>query len=240
MPTIVQTKPSYDPKSIQALFDGMASTYGTVNIISSFGFSVRWRHQLVQGLPLAKATQIVDLMSGMNELCRSVAPRVGPTTRLTAIDISPEMVRRAQKDWPFQLVIQTEDVLMWNYEPDSADAIISSFGLKTFDRSQQEQLSQTVFRLLRPGGVFSFIEISVPGSRLLRLVYLFYLNRVIPWIGRLFLGDPANYKMLGVYTQAFGNCQYFAECLCRQGLEVSEKSYFFGCATGVRGVKPIR
>ncbi|HSY92999.1 MAG TPA: class I SAM-dependent methyltransferase [Candidatus Binatus sp.] len=234
----MQTQPGYDPKAIRALFDEMASTYGIVNFISSFGFAARWRHQLVEGLPLTDASHIVDLMSGRNELCRSVAPHVAATARMTAIDISPEMTRRARKHWPFRVEILLEDVLTWECQPASADTVISSFGLKTFDPAQQEQLSQRVARILRPGGTFSFVEISVPPSPLLRLFYLFYLNRVIPWIGRLFLGNPANYRLLGVYTEAFGTCQHFAECLRQQGLEVAETSYFFGCATGVRGIRP--
>jgi ubiquinone/menaquinone biosynthesis C-methylase UbiE len=79
---------------------------------------------------------------------------------------------------------------LWEFEPASADVVISSFGLKTFDRHQQLQLSQRVADLLRPGGVFSFVEISVPRFWLLRLPYMFYLNHIIPWIGRLFLGNP--------------------------------------------------
>jgi ubiquinone/menaquinone biosynthesis C-methylase UbiE len=63
---------------------------------------------------------------------------------------------------------------------------------------------------------------------------------VIPWIGRLFLGNPSNYRMLGVYTQEFGSCKHFAECLREQGMQVTETSHFFGCATGVRGLKTNR
>ena len=132
----------------------MAATYGTVNLISSFGFAARWRHQLVHDLPLANASHVVDLMSGRNELCRSIAPQVAPTVRLTAIDISPEMIRRARTTWPFQVEIQLADVLTWDFEPACADAVICSFGLKTFDRDQQDQLAQCVARLLRPGGLF--------------------------------------------------------------------------------------
>jgi ubiquinone/menaquinone biosynthesis C-methylase UbiE len=234
----VQIQARYEPTAIRALFDEMAATYGTVNLISSFGFAALWRHQLIQDLPLANASHVVDLMSGMNELCRSIAPHVSPTVRVTAIDISPEMIRRARKAWPFQVEIRLDDVLTHHFEPACADAVICSFGLKTFDRSQQDRLAQRVAHVLRPGGVFSFIEISVPPARLLRLPYLFYLNRIIPWIGRLFLGNPANYRMLGVYTQAFGDCRHFAECLRHHGMEVSEASHFFGCASGVRGTKP--
>ncbi len=239
----VPTQPAYDAQTIRALFDEMAATYGIVNFIASFGFAARWRHQLVSSLLLANAshtalTHIVDLMSGSNELCRSVAPHIAAGARITALDISPEMIRRARRDWPFRVDVLLEDVLTWDSPPASADAVISSFGLKTFDRAQQEQLSQRVAHLLRPGGAFSFVEISLPPSLLLRPLYLFYLNRIIPSIGRLFLGNPANYRLLGIYTQAFGTCRHFADCLRQQGLQVIETNYFFGCATGVRGIKP--
>ena len=66
---------------------------------------------------------------------------------------------------------------------------------------------------------------------------LFYLKRVIPVIGLLLLGNPECYRMLGVYTEAFGDSSHFAGCLRVAGLEAVEVSYFFGCASGVRGFK---
>jgi demethylmenaquinone methyltransferase/2-methoxy-6-polyprenyl-1,4-benzoquinol methylase len=216
----------------------MAATYGVVNLIASFGFAARWRHQMVRGLPLSRAADVVDLMSGMSELCRSIAGRLSPATRVTAIDLSPEMIRRARKSWPFTVDFHLADVLAWQFDPDSADVVICSFGLKTFDLDQQTELARHVARMLRPGGVFSFMEISVPPSAILRVPYLFYLTCLIPRIGRMFLGNPENYRMLSVYTRAFGDCGHFARRLREQGLEVAEVSYFLGCATGVRGKKP--
>jgi demethylmenaquinone methyltransferase/2-methoxy-6-polyprenyl-1,4-benzoquinol methylase len=67
---------------------------------------------------------------------------------------------------------------------------------------------------------------------------MFYLKWLIPLVGRLLLGNPDSYRMLGVYTQAFDNAMHFAACLREAGLEVAPVSYFFGCATGVRGIKP--
>ena len=154
----------------------MAGTYGVVNLISSFGFAALWRHQVTQGLRLAADSHVVDLMSGMNELCRSLSKHASRMLRVTAVDISPEMVRRARNDWPFHVTTCLEDVLGWDCEPESADAVISSFGLKTFDQDQQLQLSRRVADMLRPGGAFSFVEISVPPGRLLRLLYLFLLK----------------------------------------------------------------
>jgi demethylmenaquinone methyltransferase/2-methoxy-6-polyprenyl-1,4-benzoquinol methylase len=44
--------------------------------------------------------------------------------------------------------------------------------------------------------------------------------------------------MLGIFTRDIGNCWHFIQCPRDQGLQVSEQSRFFGCATSVRGTKP--
>lgn len=205
----------YDPESIRTLFDDMASTYGYVNLISSFGFTARWRHQTVADLPLATASCVLDLMSGMGELWRSLATELPRSTRVIGVDISPEMARRTPKRWHFPVEVCVADVLAWDPETSFADVVVSSLGLKTFNREQQRRLANRVAEFLRPGGTFSFLEISVPPLAPLRALYMFYLKRLIPMIGRLLLGDPDCYRMLGAYTETFGNASHFADCLKR-------------------------
>jgi ubiquinone/menaquinone biosynthesis C-methylase UbiE len=215
----------------------MASTYGRINLISSFGFTVRWRRQAVRGLPLASAGCVVDLMSGMGELWHLLAEDLPASARVVGVDISQEMTRRASREWNFPVEIRVADVLKWRSEPAFADIVVSSFGVKTFDLEQQRLLAQTVARILKPGGTCSFVEISVPPFVALRAAYMFYLKRVIPLIGRVMLGNPDCYRMLGVYTESFGNMTHFSKCLSEAGLDVTSIAYFFGCATGVQGVK---
>jgi len=234
----VKAQARYDPESIRKIFNDMASTYGHVNLISSFGFTARWRRQAVVGLPLGSAACVVDLMSGMGELWRSLATGLQATATVVGVDISPEMARRSPRKWHFAVEVRVEDVLTWHAESDFADVVVSSFGLKTFNHQQQRSLAYNVAQLLKPGGAYSFIEISVPPFLPLRAAYLFYLKSVIPFVGKLLLGDPDCYRMLGVYTEAFGNTAHFAGCLREAGLQVTQVSHFFGCATGVRGVKP--
>lgn len=229
----------YNPASIRALFDEMARTYGVVNLISSFGFAVRWRHQCVTRLPpTVPLRRIADLMSGMGELWRSISDRIGREAEVVAVDISEEMTRRGPHIPPCTVTVCIEDALLFRPPPGSFDAVVSSFGLKTLDPRQQDQLAAQVARLLRPGGVFSFVEISVPSNGCLRFAYMFYVKHVIPLLGRVLLGNPANYRLLGVYTEAFGDCNGFVRSLRRAGLEATFVRYFFGCATGVIGRKP--
>lgn len=230
--------PRYDAESVRALFDEMAATYGPVNVISSFGFAVRWRHQAVSGMNLRSAESVVDLMSGMGELWRSLARVLPGSSRVLAIDISRGMAERARRRQPFALEVRVGDALTMELPAASADAVVSSFGVKTFDRDQQRLLARKVAHLLRPGGEYSFIEISVPPFPPLRMLYMFYLKQVIPLIGRLMLGNPDNYRMLGIYTEAFGDVGHFRSCLADAGLEAVQVSYFLGCASGVRGRKP--
>jgi demethylmenaquinone methyltransferase/2-methoxy-6-polyprenyl-1,4-benzoquinol methylase len=216
----------------------MASTYGRVNLFSSFGFTARWRHQTVQDLPLKDAACVVDLMSGMGELWRSLARELSPSSRLIGVDLSPEMARRTPRDWPFSTEVSVADVLAEGQPTAIADVVVSSFGLKTFNPEQQRRLAYTVAQILKPGGAFSFIEISIPSSAPLRALYAFYLRYLIPVIGRMFLGNPDCYRMLWVYASTFRNAAGFGEYLKEAGLEVELVSHFFGCATGARGIKP--
>lgn len=82
------------------------------------------------------------------------------------------------------------------------------------------------------------VEVSRPAGWALEGLYMFYLKRVIPVLGRLMLGNPENYRLLGVYTQNFGDCRALREALTEAGLEARFERYFFGCATGVSGSKP--
>jgi ubiquinone/menaquinone biosynthesis C-methylase UbiE len=229
----------YNPASIRALFNEMARTYGAVNLISSLGFAVRWRHQCIGRLPpAAPLRRVADLMSGMGELWRSISHRIGADTQVVAVDISEEMARRGPRTPPCVVSVRVEDALLFRDQAGSFDAVVSSFGLKTLNPQQQDQLAAQVARLLRPGGVFSFVEISIPPNRYLRALYMFYVKRTIPLLGRILLGNPANYRLLGVYTEAFRDCGEFVGSLQRAGLEATFTRYFFGCATGVFGRKP--
>ncbi len=139
--------------------------------------------------------------------------------------------------WPTVTGNVVADVFDWTAPASGVDVVVSSFGLKTFNRPQLARLAERVARMLRPGGTCAFIEISMPPAALLRVPYRFYLKFVIPVLGWVLLGNPDCYRMLGIYTEAFGDSAYFAACLREAGLDVVETSHFFGCATGVRGRK---
>ncbi len=231
----------YDPTFVASLFDEMARTYGVVNLVSSLGFARRWRRQCLRLIQITHGATVLDLMTGMGELCPDLLNTIGPNGNVHAVDISPEMCNRARRHTPTnasRLQVIEADALNCPIEDGSVDCVVSTFGLKTFNSGQLAKLATEVARVLRPGGQFAFLEISVPPARVLSWPYMFYLSRLIPLIGRFALGNPDNYRLLGVYTSAFKNCKGAADCFAAAELSVDYKSYFFGCATGFTGAKP--
>jgi ubiquinone/menaquinone biosynthesis methyltransferase len=232
----------YDPIYLAKLFDEMASTYGVVNLVTSFGLTVLWRKYCVRNLPSQKVKNCCDLMSGMGELLHDITCRYTSLDSITAIDICPSMCENISKNtssYNSTLNVLQEDIFNSSIEDESFDCVVSSFGLKTFSLEQQEELAKVIKRILKPGGIFSLIELSLPKYAILRLPLVFYLRYIVPQVGRFFLGNPDNYRMLGVYTERFRNSDHFYNSLVSQGFEVSKVSHFFGCATGVIGRKVL-
>jgi demethylmenaquinone methyltransferase/2-methoxy-6-polyprenyl-1,4-benzoquinol methylase len=234
-------KPNYDEKYIAHLFDQMGPSYDFMNLITSFGFSEVWRAQCVGNLKIQKGAMVVDLMAGSGECWTYLRRRLKGTGRIVSVDISPVMCSRQKARLGCAgspVDIRCESALAMSLPDRSVDFAISGFGLKTFNAEQLKKLASETFRILRPGGSCSFIEISVPEGKLLRMAYGWYISSIIPLLGKVFLGGIDCYQMLGVYTSAFGSCAGCADIFRKAGFEVTFKKHFFGCATSLVLVKP--
>lgn len=248
----------HDPDFVAALFDRCGPNYRWWSQVASFGMVSLWRRQATARLAGARhmgriengqlgpapvaAPHVVDLMAGTGEVWRHI-DRQFPGARITAVDISPQMHRRAvarlHATRSDRITHLTGDALASSLGDGEADLVISSFGLKTLSPEQQVRLAREIARILRPGGAFAMIEASDPVGWALRPLYRLYLDRILPLIERLFLNGAQDFAMIGAYTQAFGNCTGFARALRDAGLTVSERAHVFGCATSVAGVRPI-
>ena len=221
----------------------MGPSYDIVNIISSFGFSEIWRARCVRNLPIKKGAIIADLMAGSGECWTYLKHRVTPTGKIVSVDFSSVMCSRQKcrlnRLKKLDVDIRCENALSMNLENNSMDYIVSAFGLKTFNAPLLDRLALEMFRILRPGGTCSLLEISVPDLKLLRLPYMFYIKKMVPLIGRIFLKDIECYKMLGVYTEAFVSCAGVVGHFQKAGFQVCVRKHFFGCATSLIAKKHI-
>ena len=235
----------YSPNTVKELFSEMSKTFGVVNLLASFGFALRWRRQCVLRAGIQPGHRVYDFMTGMGECVPHIVAQSKTATAIRGIDFCSEMCSGARVTAKRMgnadpKAILEEDVLETSLESNSADCVVCAFGLKTMNPSDLEKLALQVYRVLRPGGRFSFVEISEPRNLVLRLLYLPYLRYVVPIFGFLLLGNPDNYRQLGIYTRNFQDCSHVREVFEGVGLRTRKYSMFFGCATGIEGQKPER
>lgn len=232
----------YDPAYVKSVFDRCSGKYITFSLVCSMGFTERWRRQCVEALPEPPGPAGYDLMAGTGEAWPHLLKRYPQAGPITAVDISSGMhalaMERLHKHRAHRIAFIEDDVLASDLPDASADWVISTFGLKTFDAGQHARLAKLAARVLRPGGSFSMIEASDPRGWWLRPLYLFHLKRVLPMVERLLLRGAQDFAMIGTYSTNFGDAAAFGEMLRAEGLEVRFHRYFFGCATGVSGRKP--
>lgn len=224
---------------VKNLFDNMSRSYKYMNFFASFGFSELWRKQCIGNLNIQKNDKVADLLTGSGECWTYILKKNGTNGELTALDFSEGMLKHSKtklvKYSDFKIKVLQEDIFNNSIETSSMDKVTSAFGLKTFSTEQIVELSKEIKRILKPGGTFSLIEVSVPKSLIMRIPYMFYLKIFIPILGFIFRDTTGTYKMLGIYTEKFGNCIFVRDIFNSNGFKTYYKNYFFGCATLVHG-----
>lgn len=234
----------YDAKFVKDVFDRCSDRYIAFSYFCSAGFTERWRKQCVGAMPMPDTTTPTgyDLMAGTGEVWPHLLERFPSVREITAVDISSGMHLRAMdrlhRHRAHKIVFVEDDVFESDLPDESADFIVSTFGLKTFNPERHAKLAALIARVLKPGGVYSVIEASDPRGWWLRPVYLVYLKYLLPLVERTVLRGAQDFAMIGKYTTNFGDASAFADMLRAEGLDVEYKKYFFGCATGVTGRKP--
>lgn len=234
-------KEIYEPKFVEKLFDKMSGSYSKMNYIASFGFSERWRKQFIEQIEIEKGKTVVDLMTGMGECWKHILNDSDSNSTLIGLDFSSESINFAEKNkLKFKnstIKILKENVFKNSIANETADFVVSGFGLKTFNDEQLTKLAKEIYRILKPNGKFSLIDISVPKNIILKPFYLFYLKNIIPFLGKVFFKDSETYKMLGIYAEEFKNAKNTYQIFKQLEFEVEYVDYFFGCASGIKGRK---
>jgi demethylmenaquinone methyltransferase/2-methoxy-6-polyprenyl-1,4-benzoquinol methylase len=187
------------PTDVAHMFDGVARRYDVTNTVLSAGQDHRWRRRTRQCLELQPGQRVLDLAAGTGvstaELQRSGAYAV-------ACDFSIGMLRagRARKerrDVPFI----AGDALHLPFADASFDAATISFGLRNV--ADVPRALRELARVVRPGGRLVVCEFSRPVFAPVRVIYLNYLMRALPWIARRVASNPDAYVYLAESIRAW-------------------------------------
>ncbi|MGH9488150.1 MAG: ubiquinone/menaquinone biosynthesis methyltransferase [Terriglobales bacterium] len=185
---------------VRGMFDRIAPTYDRANHLLTLSVDRWWRWRTVGllrrklaagGAELAGA-RVLDVCCGTGDM--ALALRAGLAgTRITGADFSRAMLLRARAKAPGVDWVQA-DALHLPCRDGSCSALASAFGFRNL--SDYRAGLAEFYRCLRPGGVLAILEISRPSAPLLRQLYPFYFEHVLPRVGGWISGDAGAYRYL--------------------------------------------
>ncbi|MDE5075409.1 MAG: class I SAM-dependent methyltransferase [Trichodesmium sp. St15_bin1_1] len=141
----------------QWLYDGISRLASL-----SVGGETRFRQLALQGLTINQNTQILDLCCGSGQTTNFL---VKYSQNVTGLDASPLSINRAKKNVPSAKYVEgfAEDMPFSNNQ---FDLVHTSAALHEMNYEQLRQIIQEVYRILKPSGIFTFVDFHSPTNPL--------------------------------------------------------------------------
>lgn len=190
---------------IRELFDKGAPFYDCTNTFLSLGIDDLWRKALAHALTTPGPGIIADIATGTAKAAISIV-RKHPRLTVVGIDFSAPMVEQgarrvaaAKLDDRISLVVG--DGCSLPLPRESVDAVTIVFGIRNIPR--REQALREFFTVLKPGGQLIVIEFGFPSQPVLRRLYTFYFDHVLPWVGSRLIRVEGAFRYLRDSVYAF-------------------------------------
>jgi demethylmenaquinone methyltransferase/2-methoxy-6-polyprenyl-1,4-benzoquinol methylase len=168
------------------MFDAIAPTYECVNTVASAGRDRGWRRRMVELAGVRLDDVLLDIACGTGDVARTFAAAPVRPRHIVGLDFSFPMLRLASGRPITSAQFCGADALRLPVCDASVTITTCAFGIRNFQDLAHGL--REMHRVLRPGGRAVILEFSVPRGRLLRSLYLAYINKVMPaaaaWISR--------------------------------------------------------
>src|SRR3989344_94507 len=231
---------NYSPVYLQGLFDDLSGSYELVSTLSSLGLTELWRRNAAHVLRLKQGMVVGDFMGGTGESWKHLLPFIGPDGHIFSIDFSKGMIngaeQRKQRNRYSNVSLMTSDATTLPFEDNSLDAIFSGYGVKTLCSDLHNFFAKEMKRVLKPGGRFATVEITVPSQRALQRLQHLYMYKMMPLAFALFDGHYDRFLMINRYLADFGDGSNLTVVFDQVGLsEVESLPMSGGLATIITG-----
>jgi demethylmenaquinone methyltransferase/2-methoxy-6-polyprenyl-1,4-benzoquinol methylase len=193
------------------MFDGVAKGYDRTNSVMTLGFDRRWREWSRRVLDARPGEKVLDLAAGT---AVSTVEYASSGAWCVAADFSLGML---QGGGHRAVPKVAADALHLPFADGAFDAATVSFGLRNFNDTVAAL--REMARVVRPGGRLVICEVSTPTFRPFRFVYMRYLVRLLPFIGRFVSSNPEAYEYLAESMRTWPDQRTLGELISAAGWE---------------------
>jgi demethylmenaquinone methyltransferase/2-methoxy-6-polyprenyl-1,4-benzoquinol methylase len=219
---------------VEQMFDNIAPTYDKLNHRLSLDIDKGWRCKAIKALAPYHPQSLLDIATGTGDFAILAAQMLHPT-RLVGADISEGMMeigRKKVKALGLNHIVtfEKEDCLHLSYDSNTFDAITAAFGIRNF--ADLDAGLREMYRVLKPGGHLSIVELTTPISFPMRQLFHIYSHTVLPIYGRIISRDTSAYTYLTKTIEAFPQGERMVDILMKAGFaEASFRRLTFGICT---------
>jgi len=228
------------PESIRSLFNNIAPTYDLANHLLSLGRDFYWRKMAVWEMKGLDGW-ILDIATGTGDVAIKIIRQNGHYRKVFGIDFSEPMIKKAQqkvfREGLSQMIaLSLGDALFLPFRDNTFSASTIAFGLRNIVKKEQALLEMV--RVTKKGGKVIILEFTFPQNGLMRRLYPFYFQKVLPRIGGFISGDRGAYAYLPESVFHFASAENYMEIMRKIGLDsVRSRSLTGGVASVISGIK---
>ncbi|MEH2448118.1 MAG: class I SAM-dependent methyltransferase [Nostoc sp.] len=124
----------------------------------SVGGEARFRQLALQGLTIHSETQVLDLCCGSGQTTQFL---VKFSQNVTGLDASPKSLQRARQNVPEASYVEAFAEKM-PFADNLFDVVHTSVALHEMQPQQLRKIISEVYRVLKPGGVFTLVDFHAP------------------------------------------------------------------------------
>ncbi|WP_373527010.1 class I SAM-dependent methyltransferase [Nostoc sp.] len=134
--------------------------YDSISRLAAFsvGGETRFRKLALQDLIIHSDTQVLDLCCGSGQTTQFL---VEFSQNVTGLDASPKSLQRAQQNVPLASYIEAFAEEM-PFADNLFDVVHTSVALHEMQPQQLRKIINEVYRVLKPGGVFTLVDFHAP------------------------------------------------------------------------------
>jgi demethylmenaquinone methyltransferase/2-methoxy-6-polyprenyl-1,4-benzoquinol methylase len=178
---------------VKRIFDSISPRYDFLNHFLSAGIDLYWRKEAIRLTGISSNSILLDIACGTGDF--AITARKSGVTEIFGADLSLNMISLFIKKagWINGKVIESVAENL-PFKDDSFTNITVAFGVRNF--YDIPVAFQSFYRILSDNGKVTVLEFRLPSNPIIKSFYLFYFNKVLPFVGRIISKDNEAYKYL--------------------------------------------
>lgn len=219
-------------EQVRDMFAEIAPSYDSTNTVLSFGIHHLWRKKTVRESDVKPGDSVLDCATGTGDLALEFRKHVGDSGRVVGTDFCAEMLEfappKAAAEGFDDVEWEVQDAQALTYADNTFDVASIAFGIRNVD--DPTKALQSMGRVVKSGGRVMILEFGQPQG-LMKPLFSFYSNTVIPFVGGLMSGKQDAYQYLNETSAAFPCREEFIDLMNKSG--VFQNARYFSLTGGI-------